>query len=167
MSMNFTGQHGSDFGVDYGVKKYSGKTYKGFIPNNLPGHIICGFGSNPEGRHGAGTALICMNHHGAKHGLGSGLQGNSWAIITTDLTNRRRPNVGKSFIISEIKKMYDWFSLPVNAAFECWVMYTTLDNRPNLSGFTNQELADMFSVHPIPANVVFEEGFATLLNPIK
>ena len=143
-------------------------TYSGYIPNTgLASNIITCFGSNPEGRHGAGTALICMNHHGAKLGNGSGLQGNSWAIITTDLTNRRRPNVGKSFIISEIKKMYDWFSLHVNIDRECWVMYTTLDSRPNLSGFTNQELADMFSVHPIPANVVFEEGFSKLLNPIK
>ena len=162
--MDFTGQYVSDFGVG----KYTGKTYTGYIPNTgLASNIITCFGSNPEGRHGAGTALICMNHHGAKHGQGYGLQGNSWAIVTTDLRNKRRPNVGKAFIISEIKKMYDFFADPANAGLECWVMYTTIDTRPNLSGFTNQELADMFSVHPIPANVVFEEGFSKLLNPLK
>ncbi len=154
-------------GLDFGVKKYVGKTYTGYIPSNTPANVICAFGSNPEGRHGAGTALICVTHHGAKYGQGTGLQGNSWAIITTDLTNKRRPNVGKSFIISEIKKMYDFFSLTGNESLECWVMYTTLDTRPNLSGFTNQELADMFSVHPIPANMVFEEGFSKLLNIVK
>lgn len=164
--MNFTGQYGADFGVDFGVQKYTGRTYSGFVPNNLASHIICAFGSNPEGRHGAGTALICMNHHGAKHGQGSGLQGNSWGIITTDLRNKRRPNVGKTFIINEIKKMYEFFALTGNEGLECWVMYTGT-NTKNLSGFTNQEIADMFAVHPIPNNIVFNDEFATLLNVLK
>ena len=38
-------------------------------------------------------------------------------------------------------------------------------NNYNLNGYTNQELADMFSyLDFIPKNVIFEEEFSTLLN---
>ena len=34
----------------------------------------------------------------------------------------------------------------------------------NLNGYTNQELADMFSSLSIPSNIIFEKDFSTLLN---
>ena len=38
------------------------------------------------------------------------------------------------------------------------------NRRKNLNGYTNQELADMFSSFSIPSNVIFEKEFSTLLN---
>ncbi len=40
------------------------------------------FGSNPEGRHGAGAAKIALKEFGAKYGQGEGLQGNAYALPT-------------------------------------------------------------------------------------
>jgi hypothetical protein len=43
------------------------------------------FGSNPEGRHGAGAAKIAKEQFGAIYGQGEGIQGNSYAIPTKDI----------------------------------------------------------------------------------
>lgn len=43
------------------------------------------FGSNPEGRHGAGSARVAVQQFGAKYGIGEGLQGNAYALPTTEL----------------------------------------------------------------------------------
>lgn len=43
------------------------------------------FGSNPEGRHGAGAAKVAVKMFGAKYGQGEGLQGNSYALPTKEL----------------------------------------------------------------------------------
>lgn len=43
------------------------------------------FGSNRQGRHGKGAALDALVNHGAIYGQESGLQGNSFAIITKEL----------------------------------------------------------------------------------
>lgn len=42
------------------------------------------FGSNLAGRHGAGSALAAVKHHGAIYGQGEGPQGDSYAIPTKD-----------------------------------------------------------------------------------
>lgn len=42
------------------------------------------FGSNLAGRHGAGSARAAVLGHGAKYGVGIGLQGSSYAIPTKD-----------------------------------------------------------------------------------
>ena len=43
------------------------------------------FGSNPEGRHGAGAARVAREQFGAIYGQGEGLQGNAYALPTKDL----------------------------------------------------------------------------------
>lgn len=44
------------------------------------------FGSNTEGRHGKGAALLARQKFGAIYGQAEGLQGQSYAIITKDLS---------------------------------------------------------------------------------
>lgn len=44
------------------------------------------FGSNTQGRHGKGAALWAKQRFGAVYGQPEGLQGQSYAIITKDLT---------------------------------------------------------------------------------
>lgn len=57
-------------------------------PNNiteLKENEIFVFGSNPQGRHGKGAALIAKERFGAIYGQSEGLQGQSYAIITKEL----------------------------------------------------------------------------------
>jgi hypothetical protein len=140
---------------------YKGKTYSGFLTKETMGdNDIAVFGSNTQGRHGAGTAKICRDLFGAKYGQASRLQGQSWGMITTDLTTWARPSVSKDVVKSEIEKLYKFAEENPDKNFK--VMYTGL-NTMNLSGFTNQEFADMFNAFPIPENVVFEKEFSTLM----
>lgn len=50
----------------------------------MPSEIFV-FGSNREGRHGAGAARYALDHYGAIYGQAEGLQGSSYAIITKEL----------------------------------------------------------------------------------
>lgn len=65
-----------------------------YTPNHYTGMItpdantIFVFGSNPEGRHGAGAAKVAVDRFGAKYGQGEGLQGNSYALPTKDLRSK-------------------------------------------------------------------------------
>ncbi len=71
-----------------------------YTPENiteLPENGIFVFGSNTEGRHGKGAALVAKQKFGAIYGQSSGLQGKSFAIITKDLKKGL-----KSFPLSEI-----------------------------------------------------------------
>lgn len=49
------------------------------------------FGSNRAGRHGRGSALEALKHHGAKYGVGEGLQGNSYGIPTKGFKIEKLP----------------------------------------------------------------------------
>jgi predicted NAD-dependent protein-ADP-ribosyltransferase YbiA (DUF1768 family) len=61
------------------------KVYTGMI-HSLQNDEIFVFGSNPEGRHGMGTAKIALNKFGAISGKGGGIQGKSYGLITMNLT---------------------------------------------------------------------------------
>jgi len=64
------------------------KEKKIYTPENITSlplnHIFC-FGSNTEGRHGAGAAKVARENFGAKYGQARGFQGQSYAIVTKDL----------------------------------------------------------------------------------
>lgn len=63
-------------------------------PNNiieLKENEIFVFGSNPQGRHGKGAALIAKQKFGAIYGQSEGLQGQSYAIITKELRSYMPP----------------------------------------------------------------------------
>ena len=57
------------------------KTYTGMI-TSLKDNQVFVFGSNPEGRHGAGAAKTAKDKFGAKYGQGEGIQGQSYALPT-------------------------------------------------------------------------------------
>lgn len=57
-----------------------------YTGNITPGKdIIFVFGSNPKGKHGAGSAKVALQKFGAKYGKGDGLHGQSYALITTEM----------------------------------------------------------------------------------
>lgn len=49
------------------------------------------FGSNRQGRHGAGAAHFALMSRGAVYGQSTGMQGNSYAIITKELRDYYPP----------------------------------------------------------------------------
>ena len=48
------------------------------------------FGSNPEGKHGAGAAKVAREQFGAIYGQGEGLQGSAYALPTKDLNKAKK-----------------------------------------------------------------------------
>ena len=69
------------------------------------------FGSNPEGRHGAGSAKVARERFGAIYGQGEGLQGSAYALPTTELRYEMqdkysRYSMNPDTIIENIKRMY-------------------------------------------------------------
>ena len=81
---------------------------KFYIGNITPdANTIFVFGSNPEGRHGAGAARVARAQFGAVYGQGEGLQGNAYALPTKDLRvteNRGLRSISESQIIENINK---------------------------------------------------------------
>jgi hypothetical protein len=134
------------------------KTYIGPITTLQPRQIYV-FGSNTQGRHGKGSALIARLHFGAIYGKAEGLQGQSYAIITKDLTKRIHPSRTVEQICHQIEKLYK-FAVK-HSHLEFFIVYTAQGQ--NLNSYTAQEMADMFSSFVIPDNIVFEEEFSQLL----
>lgn len=121
------------------------------------------FGSNPEGRHGAGAAKTAVDKFGAKYGQGEGLQGNAYALPTKDLRvteNSGRKSIKPEQIIESIKKMYDVARQNPNKIFK--VAYRNTDSA-SLNGYTGYEMINMFNkAGEAPENVQFSsEWFKT------
>lgn len=147
---------------EYGAKRQistkSRKTYTGMI-NSLEPNQIFVFGSNTQGRHGKGAALIAKNKFGAEYGNPEGPQGQSYAIITKDLTKRTHPSRTPEQIKEQIHNLYEYAK--ENPDKEFLVAYSGTGQ--NLNAYSNQEMADMFNSEPIPNNVVFEQEFNKLI----
>jgi hypothetical protein len=140
------------------------KTYKGFITKLLP-HQIFVFGSNTQGRHGKGAALWALKNAGATYGQARGRQGQSYAIVTKDLTKRVHPSRSPVNMVSEITALYRY--AVHHPELEFLIPYNV--NYNPLNGWSVKELAMFFSsilftgYCQIPDNIVFEEGFAELV----
>jgi hypothetical protein len=136
------------------------QTYKGRITQLEPNEVFV-FGSNPQGRHGKGAALIAKLKFGAKYGQARGLMGQSYGIVTKDLTKQIHPSVSTKDIKKEIAELYNFATLNPTMLF--YVAYSGKGKL--LSGFTPQQMANLFAKasDTIPNNIVFEEEFAKLL----
>lgn len=142
-------------------------TYEGRI-TKLEDNQVFVFGSNPIGVNGnpskgtGGAALVAHNIAGVKQGekMDNKLSdsGKAWGITT--VTAPGKPLSKTTGQIKEgIKKLYEYaFQNPDK---EFVVAYQGKTGK-NLNGYTNQQLADMFSFFPIPQNVKFEKDFSTL-----
>jgi hypothetical protein len=148
---------------EYGAKRQistkSRKTYTGMI-NSLEPNQIFVFGSNTQGRHGKGAALIAKNKFGAEYGNPEGPQGQSYAIITKDLTKRTHPSRTPEQIKEQIHNLYEYAR--ENPDKEFLVAYSGTGQ--NLNAYSNQEMADMFNSESIPNNIVFEQSFNELIS---
>lgn len=139
------------------------KTYTGLV-KSLKDNQIFVFGSNTEGRHGAGAAKFARDYCGARYGQASGLQGRSYGIITKDLTQNIHPSISKDSIILQIQRLYQFAE--DHQELEFLIAYSATG--ANLNGYTSFEMAEMFNQKHIPKNIVFEEQFyqfIKILNP--
>lgn len=121
------------------------------------------FGSNPEGRHGAGNARVAKDKFGAVQGVGEGLTGNAYALPTKDLRvteNGGRKSISPEQITENIKKMYEVARQNPDKVFK--VAFRNTDTA-TLNGYTGYEMIDMFNkAGEAPENVQFsQEWFAT------
>ena len=134
-------------------------TVNSYTGNITPdANTIFVFGSNPEGRHGAGAAKIAREQFGAIYGQGEGLQGNSYALPTKDLRvkeNRGLRSIPESQIIESIRKLYDVAKQNPSKQFKIAYRNT---NSASLNGYTGLEMIDMFlKAGSIPSNIVFSK----------
>lgn len=135
-----------------------------YRPDSYEGNItpdedtIFVFGSNPEGRHGAGAAKVAREVFGAKYGVGEGLTGNSYALPTKDLRvkeNRGLRSIPRETIVESIQKLYETARRMPNKKFK--VAYRNT-NTASLNGYTGLEMIDMFKdAGPIPSNIIFSK----------
>ncbi len=133
-----------------------------YTGNITPGpDVIFVFGSNPEGRHGAGAAKTAQLLFGAVYGQGSGLQGRAYAIPTKDLRVRKDyglRSISPFQITASIREMYECARQHPTKRF--MVAYRNTSTR-SLNGYTGYEMIRMFkAAGPIPDNVWFSKEWA-------
>ena len=136
--------------------KASVTSYTGDITPDA--NTIFVFGSNPEGKHGAGAAKIAREQFGAIYGQGEGLQGNAYALPTKDLRvteNNGLRSISEAQIIESIKKLYKTARQNPDKQFKIAYRNT---NEASLNGYTGLEMIDMFlKAGSIPTNIVFSK----------
>ena len=122
--------------------------------------IIFVFGSNPEGRHGAGAAKVAVEKFGAIYGQGEGPQGHAYAIPTKDLRvkeNNGYRSISERDIRQSIEKMYEYAEKHPDKKF-C-IAYRNTGRKKTLNGYTGDEMMYMFrfAYYYIPRNIYISE----------
>lgn len=133
------------------------KSFREYTPDNikeLPENSIFVFGSNTEGRHGKGGALVARTLFGAIYGQAKGLQGKSYGIITKDLTkpDRKYP---LRLIYNQLLRLM--FIAEQNPNTKYYI--TRIGS--SLAGFTVVEIKDLFNkmVEDIPDNIILPKDY--------
>lgn len=135
-----------------------------YIGDILPSpNTVFVFGSNPEGRHGAGAAKVALNYFGAIYGRGEGLQGNAYAIPTKDLrvtANNGYRSISPEAITASIRKLYECAKAHPDKQFK--IAYRNVKTR-SLNGYTGFEIIQMFlDAGPAPENIyISQEWYRT------
>ena len=150
------------------------RTYKGLV-KNLEEHQVFTFGANPEGIHGAGAAKVAVDYYGAKLGIGRGHMGQSYGLVTKNLTPNYTEEVSgitykkaglKS--VSKVQMLINVIELYLyaraNTELEFMIAYTLA---PNLNGYTPIEMGELFLSVPVPNNIVFNEELMLMYNEYK
>jgi len=132
------------------------RTYTGIIKKLDPNQVFV-FGANTQFRHGKGAALQSLKF-GAVYGEG-GYNGQTYAIVTKDLTKSSHPSISVDQIESEIKCLYEFAN--TNKELDFMIAYS--GSGKNLNSYTPVEMANMFNCSYIPINIVFEYEFSKLI----
>lgn len=143
------------------------------IPSVLP-HEIFVFGSNPQGWHAGGGARAALAF-GAIMGVGRGLVGQTYALVTKSLeAGFTEPNgthypidgersVPLVQITQNVAELYEAARQNPGKDFLITFQYETFpDGTPkaSLSGYTSEETLQTFLDHEdIPRNIVFHDSY--------
>ena len=142
-------------------------SYKVYQGNIAPEEgTIFVFGSNPEGRHGAGSAAVAVKLFGAVYGQGEGLQGDAYALPTTELRYEMqdkysRYSMAPSVIVENIKRMFDCARENPEKNFK--VAYRNQPDEVTLCGYSGRELMGLFKEAAggeYPDNVWFSQEWS-------
>lgn len=124
------------------------------VITELASNEVFVFGSNTQGRHGSGAARAALLHFGAVYGEPEGLMGQSYALITTDLTQAHRYPL--PLIEEGIEKLYKCASEHTTKVF-----YVT-KIACGLAGYDIPDIAHLFKglEHLRPENVILPIEFS-------
>lgn len=117
--------------------------------------VVFVFGSNTEGRHGAGAAYHAYTKYGAIYGKASGRQGNAYAIITKDLRLGRR-SIPLPHIEAQVRAFLAY------ASSEPSITFLVSPIGCGLAGYTPSEIGPMFK--NAPKNVQLPDSFVPFVN---
>lgn len=117
-------------------------------------NVIFVFGSNTEGIHGAGAAYEAVKNWNAIHGQAGGRQGNSYAIVTKDLSKGER-SVNLSYIERQLGEFNKHARQNQSEVFIVTAVGT------GLAGFTHSEIKDILQSYDWPLNVYFNSELLT------
>ena len=142
-------------------------SYEGYITPSKDTIFV--FGSNPEGRHGAGAAKVAREQFGAKYGVGEGITGNSYALPTKDLrvkVNNSFRSISPKDIINNIRKLYETAKSIPSKQFK--VAYRNGMNERTLNGYTGEELVSFFkAAGELPKNIQISEEWSKYWNDVQ
>lgn len=110
------------------------------------------FGSNRQGRHSLGAALVARNKFGAIYGQSKGLQGQSYAIVTKELRSNYDP-----VTLDEVKQGIDNFIIFTKE--NTHLTFYVVELGCNLAYFTVEEIAPLFKPAIRLKNVYLPQRF--------
>lgn len=121
------------------------------------------FGSNTQGRHGKGTALLAKQKFGAIYGQARGLQGQSYAIVTKDLTPNSFKTRDRNVPLYSIQKEISEFISFADDHPQLQFLVTKIGC--GLAGYSIEEIASLFPQScEIPNNVSLPKEFWDIIN---
>ena len=131
------------------MKKYGNRPFTAeYITSLEPGEVFV-FGSNLEGNHGGGAALVAYRKFGAEWGVGVGLSGQSYGIPTMhggpeDI----RPYVDDFIAFAGDHPELTFLVTPIGCG---------------IAGFTPAEIAPLFGDALGVTNIILPESFVEVL----
>lgn len=152
---------------------WTGSTITQLQPNQ-----VFVFGSNPQGRHGAGAAKAALQF-GAQYGVGRGLVGQTYALVTKNLkagftekstgitySQEGYQSVSLAQIAQNVDELYETARARPDLLFiVTYKNETTPQGMPkkSLNGYTGEQMWDVFTINKtVPTNIVFHESFKPL-----
>lgn len=112
------------------------------------------FGSNLSGRHGAGAARVARERYGAKHGVGEGITGKTYALPTVGYN---LSHMKLDMIKYYVERFLEYARTHKNKEF-----YVTRVGC-GLAGYKDSDIAPMF--YDAPENCIFDTVWAPFLKP--
>lgn len=125
----------------------------------LESHQVFVFGSNTEGRHGAGAARQAVQF-GAEYGNPRGRQGQTYAIVTKDLTQPQDQQL-RSVPLHDIESQINEFLSHTNAHPQSEFLVTRFGCA--LAGYSEAEIGGLWVGKTVPTNVRLPQAFLNVV----